>query len=135
MKKQTVILLSIIVLSVLSFTSCEPFVVNKITVRNLAAAEVQFSLRAKTYSVQSGETLILDDFKKGSFQYYSTFSVPAGVTGVETEGDFEGEVILNAGTEVLFLYQSNIVDNKYSISIYKMSSDDINRPDPFASGD
>jgi len=131
MKKHKVILLSILVLSVISFTSCEPFLVNKITVRNLAAAEVQFNLRAKTYLIPSGETLVLDDFKKGTFNYYSTFSLPAGVTGVEQEGDFEGEVTLNAGTEILFVYKSTIADNKYSISVYKMSSDDVNRPDPF----
>lgn len=131
MKKQIVILLSIVVLSVISFTSCEPFLVNKIIVRNLAADEVQINLRAKTYKIPSGETLVLNDLKKGTFQYNSTYSIPAGVTETETEGEFEGEVVLNAGTEILFIYRSSLLDNKYKIYIYKTSSDDVNRTDPF----
>ncbi|MCZ7609609.1 MAG: hypothetical protein M5U17_05530 [Ignavibacterium sp.] len=131
MKKQIVILLSIVVLSVISFTSCEPFLVNKIIVRNLAADEVQINLRAKTYIIPSGETLVLNDLKKGTFQYNSTYSIPAGVTETETEGEFEGEVVLNAGTEILFIYRSSLLDNKYKIYIYKTSSDDVNRTDPF----
>lgn len=131
MKKQIVILLSLVILSVISFTSCEPFIENKITARNLAAAEVKLNIRGQLYSIPAGETLILNDFKKGSFEYETIYSVPAGATEFVAEGDVAGEMVLNAGTEVLIVYTSTLIDETYTIYGSMTSTDDINRPDPF----
>lgn len=131
MKKQIVILLSLVILSVISFTSCEPFIENKITARNLAAAEVKLNIRGQLYSIPAGETLILNDFKKGSFEYETIYSVPAGATQFSAEGDVSGELVLNAGTEVLIVYTSTLIDESYTVYGSMTSTDDINRPDPF----
>ncbi|MDT3695350.1 MAG: hypothetical protein ROY99_03090 [Ignavibacterium sp.] len=134
MKKQIVTLLSVIVISVISLTGCEPFLVNKIIARNLAAAEVKLNIRGQIYSVPSGETLILNDFKKGSFEYETIYSVPAGATEFAAEGEVAGEIVLNAGTEVLIVYTSTLVEEKYTLYGSMTSSDDVNRTDPFATG-
>ena len=131
MKKQIVIFLSLVILSVISFTSCEPFIENKITARNLAAAEVRLNIRGQLYSIPAGETLILNDFKKGSFEYETIYSVPAGATQFSAEGDVSGELVLNAGTEVLIVYTSTLVDESYTVYGSMTSTEDINRPDPF----
>lgn len=131
MKKQIVILLSLVIFSVISFTSCEPFIENKITARNLAAAEVKLNIRGQLYSIPAGETLILNDFKKGSFEYETIYSVPAGATQFSAEGDVSGELVLNAGTEVLIVYTSTLIDESYTVYGSMTSTDDINRPDPF----
>lgn len=135
MKKQIVILLSILTVAVIGFTSCEPFLENKITARNLAAAEVKLNLRGQLYSIPSGETLILNDFKKGSFEYETIYSVPSGVTEFAAEGDVSGEIKLNAGTEVLIVYTSTLVEESYTLYGSLTSTDDINRSDPFDDGE
>lgn len=135
MKKQIVILLSILTLSVISFTSCEPLIENKITARNLAAAEVKLNIRGQLYSIPSGETLILNDFKKGTFEYETIYSVPAGATQFAAEGDVSGEIKLNAGTEVLIVYTSTLVEESYTLYGSLTSTDDINRTDPFDDGE
>ena len=131
MKKQIVILFSMVILSVISFTGCEPLIENKITARNLAAAEVRLNIRGQLYSIPAGETLILNDFKKGTFEYETIYSVPAGATEFSAEGDVAGEMVLNAGTEVLIVYTSTLVDESYTVYGSMTSTDDINRPDPF----
>lgn len=131
MKKQIIILLSMVILSVISFTSCEPFIENKITARNLAAAEVRLNIRGQIHLIPAGETLVLNDFKKGSFEYETIYSVPAGATEFTAEGDVSGEIILNAGTEVLIVYTSTLVEGSYTVYGSMTSTDDINRPDPF----
>lgn len=131
MKKQIVILLSLVIFSIVSFTSCEPFIENKITARNLAAAQVQLNIRGQIYTIQSGETLVLSDFKKGSFEYETIYAIPAGATTFSAEGDVTGEIVLNAGTEVLIVYTSTLVEESYTVYGSMTSSDDVNRTDPF----
>jgi len=134
MKKNLIILFSLVVISVLNFTSCEPFIENKITIRNLAAAPVELNIRAKLYEILPGEDLVLSDYKKGTFEYETIYAVPFGTTSFAAEGDVAGEMVLNAGTEVLLVYTSTFVDQAYTIYGSMTSSDDINRPDPFETG-
>ena len=131
MKKQLIVLFTLATISLISLTSCEPFITNKITVRNLAAGDVQLNLRANLYNIPAGETFVLNDFKKGTFEYTTTYSLPAGTTEFSTDGDVSGQFVLNAGTEIVLLYSSTFIDNKYTIYGALTSSDDVNRSDPF----
>lgn len=134
MKKQLIILFTLVAISLIAFTNCEPFIQNKITFRNLAAADVKVNIRAHLYNVPSGETIILSDFKKGTFEYESIYSLPFGATEFTAVGDVSGEMVLNAGTEILLVYTSVLVDSQYTIYGSMTSSDDVNRVDPFADG-
>lgn len=134
MKNNLIILFSLVVISVISFTSCEPFIENKITARNFAAGDVFLNLRGQEYYIPSGETLVLSDFKKGSFNYSTIYSIPFGISTSTATGDVSGTMILNAGTEILLTYSSVVDSNKYTIFGVLTSSDDINRPDPFGDG-
>lgn len=131
MKKQLIVLFTLVVISLISFTSCEPFIENKITLRNLAAAEVQLNIRGQFHSIPAGQSLVLNDFKKGTFGYETVYSLPFGITKFSAEGDVSGEMVLNAGTEVLLVYTSVIADSAYVIYGSMTSSDDVNRVDPF----
>jgi len=134
MKKHLTIIFTLVAISLITFTSCEPFIENKITFRNLAAADVKVNIRAHIHNVPAGETLILSDFKKGTFEFETIYSLPFGATEFSAEGDVSGEMILNAGTEILLIYTSVFIDSTYVIYGSMTSSDDINRVDPFADG-
>lgn len=134
MKKQLIILFTLVAISLISFTSCEPFIENKITLRNLAAADVQLNIRGELHRISSGQSLVLNDFKKGTFEYETIYSLPFGATEFSAEGDVSGEMVLNAGTEILLVYTSVLTDSAYVIYGSMTSSDDVNRVDPFADG-
>lgn len=135
MKKQLIVLFTLVAISLISFTSCEPFIENKIVIRNDAFEAVQLNIRGQLHAVSGdGGVLILNDFKKGTFEYETIYTLPTGITKFSAQGDVLGEMVLNAGTEVLLVYTSVIVDSEYVIYGSMTSSDDVNRIDPFADG-
>jgi hypothetical protein len=131
MRKQLLVLFTLVVISIISFTGCEPFIENKITVQNQADGDVRFVLAGKTYDVASNTSLVLPDFKKGTFAYSTVYRIPVGFTDATEEGDLAGNMVLNAGTEILLQYISNTSDSSYTIIGILTSSDDVNRVDPF----
>ena len=134
MKKQLVVLFTLVAIALITFTSCEPLIENKITIKNQAAAGVVLNLRGQNYNIAAGETIVLNDFKKGTFEYETLYSVPAGAIEFAAEGDVSGEIVLNAGTEVLIIYTSTFLDETYTIYGSMTTSDDVNRVDPFDTG-
>lgn len=135
MKKQIIFLFVLTIMALIGFTSCEPFIENKIIARNLAAAEVKINIRGQIHSIAVGETLVLSDFKKGTFEYETIYSVPAGATEFSAEGDVAGEIVMNAGTEVLIVYTSTLTEGAYVVYGSMTTTDDVNRVDPFDDGE
>lgn len=134
MKKQIIFLFVLTIMALIGFTSCEPFIENKIIAKNLAAGDVQLNIRGQVYSVPSGETIILSDFKKGTFEYETIYTLPVGVTDFSSEGDVAGEMVLNAGTEILLVYTSTLTEGAYVVYGSMTTTDDVNRVDPFDDG-
>jgi hypothetical protein len=130
MRKQLLVLFTLVVISIISFTGCEPFIENKITVQNQAAGDVRLVVAGKTYDVLSNSSLVLPDFKKGTFAYETVYSVPFGITDASAEGAVAGNFVLNSGTEILLQYTSVTIDSSYTIYGILTSSDDVNRVDP-----
>jgi len=134
MKKQIIFLFVLTIIALIGFTSCEPFIENKITVQNQADGDVQFIIAGKTYDVNANSSLVLPDFKKGTFEFETIYQVPFGITDANAEGEVAGNMVLNAGTEILLKYTSIITDSSYTIFGILSSSDDVNRVDPFDDG-
>jgi len=130
MKQQLIILFTLAAIFVISFTGCEPLIENKITVQNQASGDVQFIIAGKTYDVEANSSLVLPDFKKGTFVYETIYQVPFGITDASAEGDVAGNMVLNAGTEILLKYTSIVDTSKYTLFGILSSSDDVNRTDP-----
>lgn len=135
MRKQLLVLFTLAVISIISFTGCEPFIENKITVQNQADGDVQFIIAGKTYDVDANSSLVLPDFKKGTFGYETIYQVPFGIADASAEGEVAGNMVLNAGTEILLKYTSIVTDSSYTIFGILSSSDDVNRVDPFDDGE
>jgi hypothetical protein len=135
MKKQLVLLFTLIAISLITFISCEPFIVNKITAKNSAAGGVELTLRGKTYDIPPGETLILNDFTKGTFAYSTVYEIPFGISEASTVGAVSGEMKLLAGTEISLVYTSVVDSAKYTLYGVLSSSDDVGRVDPFDDGE
>ncbi len=61
-------------------------------------------------------------------------TLPVGVTDFSAEGDVAGEMVLNAGTEILLVYTSTLTEGAYVIYGSMTTTDDVNRVDPFDDG-
>ena len=130
MRKQLLALFTVSVISIISFTSCEPFIENKITVENRASGDVQFIIAGKAYLVEANSSEVFPDFKKGTFEYSTIYTIPANRDG-SAEGDVAGSMVLNAGTEISLIYTSIMDETNYTLFGVLTSSDDVNRSDPF----
>ncbi|MDP2362952.1 MAG: hypothetical protein Q8M94_04180, partial [Ignavibacteria bacterium] len=97
-----------------------------------AAGDVTLNLRGQSYDIASGENLILNDYKKGTFMYSTVYDVPLGVKSSTAVGAVSGNMILLAGTEISLIYSSIMDSTKYTLYGVLTSSDDVNRVDPFA---
>ncbi|MCK7526368.1 MAG: hypothetical protein MZV64_56585 [Ignavibacteriales bacterium] len=88
MRKQLLVLFTLVVISIISFTGCEPFIENKITVQNHAAGDVQLDYCWKNCMMFfHNSSLVLADFKKELLNMKQFISVPFGVTDASAEGD------------------------------------------------
>lgn len=123
--KKTIILLVIISLSLVTLVSCSNTVGNKLTFRNLASNAIYVNFRAELIAVDPGKEINLVDIDRGNYNYETTFEIPAGVESAQAEGDVAGEVVLNAGTKILVVYDSSILNDVYILSATMTTSDDL----------
>jgi hypothetical protein len=124
--KKILILFVLTSLCAITFISCSTSLNNGITLHNLASGDIHVNFRATLTTVKAGETVILSELPKGLFEYNTTYDIPVGVRSSETEGDLAGELNIKAGTKILIVYASAIIDSVYKLSATKTSSDDIN---------
>ena len=139
MKKNLIIFFSLFIISLISFTSCEPFIENKITIKNEADGTVWLNLKAKLHEIAPGDVLVLNDFDRGEYEFETIYEVPFGVTSSSTEGEVAGTMNLIGGTEIFLIYTSTVSvsgsNSTYTLFGSMTSSDDVNRINPFDNGE
>lgn len=127
--KKTIILFVIISLSVITVVSCSNTAGNKLTFNNLAGDSIYVNFRAELIPVASGEEVSLIDVDLGTYAYETTFKLPTGVVSAQAEGDVSGELELRAGTNILIVYSSSILNDVYILSATMTTSDDLSDDD------
>ncbi|MEE9449219.1 MAG: hypothetical protein V3V72_04135 [Ignavibacteriaceae bacterium] len=123
--KKILILFVLTSLCAITFISCSTSVNNGITFNNLASGDIHINFRATLTTVKSGETVTLSNLPKGTFEYNTTYEIPAGMQFSQEEGDISGQLDIRAGTKILIVYSSAILEGVYTISATKTSSDDL----------
>ncbi len=124
--KKILILFVLTSLCTITFISCSTSVNNGITFKNLASGDIHVNFRATLTTVKAGETVTLSNLPKGLFDYNTTYEIPAGVQFSQAEGDVSGQLDIKAGTKILIVYSSAILEGIYTLSATKTSSDDLN---------
>lgn len=124
--KKILILLVLTSLCAITFISCSTSVNNGITFKNLASGDIHVNFRATLTTVKAGETVILSNLPKGSFEYNTTYEVVPSNLPSEADGDVAGELDIKAGTQILIVYSSIVTEGVYKLSATKTSSDDLN---------
>ena len=118
-------LLSIGVIACTLFLSmgCSDSVNNSVTFKNIAAGDILINFRGSVISVASGQTSVVSNIPVGTYNYSTTYSVPAGATESSSQGLMSGNLTLNAGTKIQFLYSSALLNGTYTISVTISNSD------------
>jgi hypothetical protein len=90
---------------------------------------VLVNFRGEAINVPAGQTVVLKAVPRGTFTYSSTFSIPAGASNAVTQGAVSGEVVFKAGTKVLIIYSSTLIDGTYTLYATISSTDDLTEDD------
>jgi len=123
--KTAAILLSAIFL----LSACSSSVETRLTFKNLATNKVNINFRAQIITVKSGETVVLKDVPKGTFDYSTTYELPVGTVSSTTDGAVSGTLDFKAGVEYLIVYSSTFINDIYTLSATISSSKDQSAPD------
>ncbi len=121
--KKILVLFVLTSLCVITFISCSTTVDNGITIKNLASGDIHVNFRAELTTVKPGGEVTLSSLPKGTFTYSTTYEVPGNLPS-SADGDVAGEMVLKAGTKILVVYSSIIIEGVYNLSATKSSSDD-----------
>jgi len=128
--KKILLLFVLTSLCAITFISCSTSVNNRITFKNLASGDIHVNFRAELTTVRSGETIILESLPQGLYDYNTTYEIPAGVQTSQAEDDvLSGQVTIKAGTKILIVYSSAVIEDVYVLSATITSSDDLSDED------
>jgi hypothetical protein len=128
--KKILILFVLTSLCAITFISCSTTVNNGITIKNLASGDIHLNFRAELTTVKAGGEVTLSSLPKGSFEYNTTYEIPAGIISSQAEEGVSGQLTLKAGTKILIIYSSAIIEDVYILSATLTSSDDLSDPNP-----
>ena len=123
--KKILILFVLTSLCTITFISCSTTVNNGITIKNLASGDIHLNFRAELTTVKAGGEVTLSSLPKGLFEYNTTYEIPPGIISSQAEEGVSGQFAIKAGTKILIIYSSSIVENVYILSATLTSSDDL----------
>ena len=123
--KKILILFVLTSLCAITFISCSTTVNNGITIKNLASGDIHLNFRAELTTVKAGGEVTLSSLPKGLYEYNTTYEIPAGIISSQAEEGVSGQLTLKAGTKILIIYSSAIIEDVYILSATLTSSDDL----------
>ena len=112
-----------IIFSFLLINGCSGKVNNSVTFKNLASGTIYVNFRGSAVTVNSGGSTAITEIQKGTYTYSTTYSIPAGALTTSTQGDVKGSITLNAGTKILIIYSSTLINGQYVLYATLSSSD------------
>ncbi len=128
--KKWLIILPVFLFGVLLLQSCNAKVENNFTFKNNALTAMYVNFRGNIITVPAGKTIEVKEIPQGTYDYVSTFDIPAGATSSSSSGDMTGQVLINASTKITILYTSTYSGSVYTVTANKTSSDNQNPDNP-----
>jgi hypothetical protein len=117
-----------IIFTFICLNGCSGKVNNSVSFRNLAQGIVYINFRGDAITVNPGSSAVVQEIPKGTYNYATTFSIPAGAIGASTQGAVTGNLIITAGTKITVFYSSTLINGAYILYATISSSDDQGTP-------
>jgi hypothetical protein len=111
------------IVSFLFISGCSGKVNNSVTIQNLSAGTVYFNFRGSAVTALSGSTASVSEIPKGTYLYSTTYSIPSGALTASAQGDVKGTLIITAGTRIMIIYSSTLINGAYLLTASISSSD------------
>jgi|ERR1035437_1776357 hypothetical protein len=121
-------LLICIILSFIFINGCSGKVNNSVTFKNLSQGIVYVNFRGEAIAVTTGNSAMVQEIPKGTYNYSTTYSVPAGVISSSAQGSVTGNLTIAAETKILIIYSSTLINGTYILFATISSSDDQGTP-------
>jgi hypothetical protein len=111
----------IIILLALLIASCSND--NQVTIKNIAQGSVFVNFRAKTHLIVPGESATITDIPNGTYDYSTTYELPAGLKG-QVDGEAASGTLIfeDKSTKINFIYSSMRTDSTYTLGCTKSST-------------
>jgi outer membrane receptor for ferric coprogen and ferric-rhodotorulic acid len=90
---------------------------NQISIVNNAQGDIMFNFRAQETNVASGHSATIKDIPNGTYDYATTYGVPAGATSWSVSGDAgAGSLTFNKKeTRQLLIFSSTLSGGAYTL--------------------
>jgi hypothetical protein len=100
---------------------------NEVKITNVAGGSILINFRAQTYLIQPSGYASITDIPNGTYDYSTTYSIPAGYTG-NVDGDAaSGSLIFEEkNTQVNLIYSSSTTDTTYTLHCTRSSTRNLN---------
>jgi hypothetical protein len=115
-------------LTIIFINGCSGKINNSVTFNNLALGTVYVNFRGEAINVTSGNSVVVQEIPNGTYNYATTFSLPAGAIGGSLQGDYKGTMTIAAGTKITILYSSTFINGSYILYATISNSDDQGSP-------
>ena len=103
---------------------CSGKVNNSVTFTNLAQGTVDVNFRGENITLTPGNSVIVQEIPKGTYNYDTNFSIPANALTGSSQGAVSGNLTISAGTRILIMYSSSLTNNNTYILYATVSSSD-----------
>jgi hypothetical protein len=89
---------------------------NEITIQNIAGGSVLVNFRAESHVIVPNNSITISDIPNGTYDYSTTFSIPAGYSG-EVSGEASAGTLIfeDRNTKVNLIYSSTQTDTIYTL--------------------
>ena len=117
-----------ITLTFIFINGCSAKINNSVTFTNLSQGNVIVNFRGEAITVTPGNSVIVQEIPKGTYNYDTNYSIPANAISGSSQGAVSGNLIISAGTKILILYSSTLIDGAYILIATISSSDNQGAP-------
>ena len=111
------------ILSFIFINGCSGKVNNSVTFTNLAQGTVNVNFRGENITLTPGNSMIVQEIPKGTYNYDTNFSLPANALTGSSQGAVSGNLTISAGTRILIMYSSTLNNGAYILYATVSSSD------------
>ena len=112
--------------ALIGFAGCSSSSNNNVTFTNYTQGNLYINFRGSLIDIPAGQNSVIKEIPKGTYNYATTFSVPAGTTSSSSQGNLSGTIKVQAGTKILLLYSSTFSNGAYTVFVTISNSDDQN---------
>jgi hypothetical protein len=100
---------------------------NEVKITNVAAGSILINFRAETHIIPSAGSKTITDIPNGTYDYSTTYMIPAGYTGtVDGEAAAGTFIFEEKDTQINMIYSSTATDTTYTLHCTRSSTRNLN---------